>query len=40
MTGSQMGQGQWGKEGQMGRREGRAGRMRARWQMAGARSGG
>ena len=31
----QMGQGQWGKEGQMARREGMEGCMKARWQLLG-----
>ena len=30
-----MGQGQWGKEGQMARRDGMGGCMRARWQLLG-----
>ena len=35
MAGSQMGQGQWGKEGHISRREGMVGCMMARWQLLG-----
>ena len=35
MAGSQMRQEHWGKEGQIARREGMGGCMRARWQLLG-----
>ena len=35
MAGSQIGQGQWDKEGEMARREGMGGWMTARWQLHG-----